>query len=335
MRLSSPSWLLAVAVVLVASPALAFPIGKDVSAPILARRGEIHDIIGTISRKGKCGTDFCSTVLHVQPKTTTITITTTVDRITVPSSTVVMTTAITKTASPALTQTNSRVSVVAVTPTVQKTIDRTVPFTTTVATITSFVTSTATQVAPTVTSFIPRNNEQHTKTATRTKNCTKGVATVIKTSTVAASPITTITVVRTSNSTAAPSLLSPTTPTTTSISTTTTTTTDTTTTVVTPTVLLSITAYFQLNKASDNSFYGYIAVGNGETGASIITTDINSAERFSLSGEVLVTGGTGFDIPIIDPPAKGFFGGTQGTNSQSGDLATNTYSCVTIADVDE
>ncbi|KAK0541786.1 hypothetical protein OC845_006897 [Tilletia horrida] len=122
---------------------------------------------------------------------------------------------------------------------------------------------------------------------------------------------------------------------TTSLSTTTTTTTDTATTVVTPTVLLSITGYFQLNKASDNSFYGYIAVGNGETGASIITTDINSAERFSLSGEVLVTGGTWFDIPIIDPPAKGFFGATQGINSQSGDLATNTYSCVTIADVDE
>ncbi|KAL9935583.1 hypothetical protein V8E36_005931 [Tilletia maclaganii] len=114
------------------------------AAPL--RRGEIHDIMRTISRKGKCGTDFCSTFLHVQPKTRTITVTRTVTGTgKVPSSTVVRTTAITQTASSAVTRTQSKLSIVAVTPTVQQTVVDVVPFTSTVTTITSLVTSTATQ----------------------------------------------------------------------------------------------------------------------------------------------------------------------------------------------
>ncbi|KAK0550756.1 hypothetical protein OC845_002531, partial [Tilletia horrida] len=146
------------------------------------------------------------------------------------------------TASPAVTRTNSQLSVVAVTPTVSKTVIQAVPSTSTVATVTSFVTSTVTSVVSTVTSFTdtpkvrdfegrnaPKNKvpiptwlKPHcsasiskacshfvttktcTKTAyvTKTKHCTKGVATVVKTNTVAVTPTTTVTVVRTSTSTA-------------------------------------------------------------------------------------------------------------------------------------
>ncbi|KAK0569584.1 hypothetical protein OC861_000764 [Tilletia horrida] len=232
--------LLAVAALLLSiSPALANP--HD--APTLAvrdefslhKRGKIHNVMSTISRKGQCGKDFCSTFLHVHPKTKTITVTKTVDGTKVPSSTLVKTTAITKTASPAVTRTNSQLSVVAVTPTVKETVVDTVAFTSTVATVTSLVTSTVTSVVSTYTSFVPppiaRNNKEHipdwlkghcddtiskacshfvstktcTKTAyvTTTKHCTKGLATVVKTNTVAVTPTTTVTVVRTSTSTAA------------------------------------------------------------------------------------------------------------------------------------
>ncbi|KAK0523821.1 hypothetical protein OC835_006132 [Tilletia horrida] len=251
MKISASTWLLAVAAVLSLSapPILAGPtpaaadaqharhvaVAAERDGPHLHKRGEIHDIMRTISRKGKCGTDFCSTFLHIQPRTKTVTVTKTVAGSTVPSSTVVKTTAITRTASP-ITRTNSQLSIIAVTPTVQQTIVKTVPFTSTVATITSVVTSTATRIVSTVTSYtdapVPRKNKERipdwleghcddsiskacsnmvsTKTCTKTKTVTKttartsGVVTVIRTNTVAFTPTTTITVVRTSRSTAAP-----------------------------------------------------------------------------------------------------------------------------------
>ncbi|KAK0526052.1 hypothetical protein OC842_005308 [Tilletia horrida] len=250
---SLSTWLIAGTAVLSASGIFAAPApGEDVSPAIrhepFQKRGEVHDIMSTISRKGKCGKDFCSTFLApVPPKTTTITITKTVSGTNVPSSTRVITTAITKTASPAVTRTNSQLSVVAVTPTVSKTVIQAVPSTSTVATVTSFATSTVTSVVSTVTSFTanpplgrdyfedfeernaPKNKvpipawlKPHcsasiskacsafvstktcTKTAyvTKTKHCTKGVATVVKTNTVAVTPTTTVTVVSVSTSTA-------------------------------------------------------------------------------------------------------------------------------------
>ncbi|KAK0541349.1 hypothetical protein OC835_000210 [Tilletia horrida] len=250
---SLSTWLIAGTAVLSASGIFAAPApGEDVSPAIrhepFPKRGEVHDIMSTISRKGKCGKDFCSTFLPpVPPKTTTITITKTVSGTNVPSSTRVITTAITKTASPAVTRTNSQLSVVAVTPTVSKTVIQAVPSTSTVATVTSFATSTVTSVVSTVTSFTanpplgrdyfedfeernaPKNKvpipawlKPHcsasiskacsafvstktcTKTAyvTKTKHCTKGVATVVKTNTVAVTPTTTVTVVSVSTSTA-------------------------------------------------------------------------------------------------------------------------------------
>ncbi|KAK0541889.1 hypothetical protein OC845_006855, partial [Tilletia horrida] len=124
---SLSTWLVASTAVLSASDVFAVPAAADNVSPAIRqpfqRRGEIHDIMSTISRKGKCGTDFCSTFLPPIPhKTTTVTITKTVDGTKVPSSTLVVTTAITKTASPAVTRTNSQLSVVAVTPTVSKTV---------------------------------------------------------------------------------------------------------------------------------------------------------------------------------------------------------------------
>ncbi|KAK0527887.1 hypothetical protein OC842_004727 [Tilletia horrida] len=357
MKISASTWLLAVAAVLSLSapPILAGPtpaaadaqharhvaVAAERDGPHLHKRGEIHDIMRTISRKGKCGTDFCSTFLHIQPRTKTVTVTKTVAGSTAPSSTVVKTTAITRTASP-ITRTNSQLSIIAVTPTVQQTIVKTVPFTSTVATITSVVTSTATRIVSTVTSYtdapVPRKNKERipdwleghcddsiskacsnmvsTKTCTKTKTVTKttartsGVVTVIRTNTVAFTPTTTITVVRTSRSTAAP---------------------------VTATVKLTSSSLVPVTATvvGTESFYGYVQAGNAAYGAGATTTDLSQALLTTMSGNTFATGGSLIDFPIVDGQTYPFFGATQLSNSGNGDLSVGSSNYVTVANVDQ
>jgi len=96
-----------------------------------------------------------------------------------------------------------------------------------------------------------------------------------------------------------------------------------------------VRGYIRLVKASDQSFYGYVAEGNGAYGSGAVTTDIAQALDTSLSGIVFTTGGSLIDLPIINAQTYGFIGGTQLDNSGNGDLAAGSANYVTVANVDQ
>ncbi|KAK0522079.1 hypothetical protein OC835_006697 [Tilletia horrida] len=240
MKASLSVWLLVAAAGSASAAALSGDSSVNRHDLQLEKRGKVHDAMSIIRQKKKCGTDFCSTFLHLPTTpvvTKTVTVTQTVNS-RVPSSTLSTTAVITKTAS-AVTRTNTQLSVVKVTPTVSKTVVTEVPFSSTVTTVTSFVTSTATNIVSTVTSYTPpvrvrkaENKDSRiptwlngycadtvskacshlvsattvtktkTKTITVTRSTKSGIATVIGTNTVAITPTSTVTVVKTSTSTA-------------------------------------------------------------------------------------------------------------------------------------
>ncbi|KAL9931316.1 hypothetical protein V8E36_009826 [Tilletia maclaganii] len=142
-----------------------------VKVNLVGKRGTTEDIVSILKSKKAAGQSFCSTFLHLPPYAATKTITITrASAKTVPASTIIKGTTLTRTAS-AITKLSTNVVVVAVTPTTSVTSQSIVPITSTVATVTSIV-ATTTSVVSTVTStsFIPQlRDERPTHDPSRTR----------------------------------------------------------------------------------------------------------------------------------------------------------------------